>query len=242
MTVHPFTFEETLKNKTKKEILASKLLEMIFCGLLLDGDELPSERELGVLFGVSRETVRGALTVIAAYGLISVSHGSKSRICRNNELLARCTEILPGLVNLEINKFDLSAVYESRKIVEAAIVRRAAENLDETGISEMKSLLTNQHKLFDDPVHFQLSDKRFHKIIAEYSSNEILHNYSDELYAFGLNFRRQVMVQSGMIENSYHEHIAIYKALVLRDADAAEFAMLRHLDSVYSTTAKIMEG
>jgi DNA-binding FadR family transcriptional regulator len=242
MTVHAFSFEETLKNKTKKEILACKLLEMIFCGLLLDGDELPSERELGVLFGVSRETVRGAISVIAAYGLISVSHGSKSRICRNNELLTRCTEILPDLVSLEINKFDLSAVYKSRKIVEAAIVRRAAENLDETGIAEMKSLLANQHKLFDDPVHFQLSDKRFHKIIAEYSSNEILHNYSDELYAFGLNFRRQVMLQSGMIENSYHEHIAIYQALVQRDADAAEFAMLRHLDSVYSTTAKIMEG
>ncbi len=166
----------------------------------------------------------------------------KSRICRNDELLTRCTEILPDLVNLEINKFDLTAVYESRKIVEAAIVRRAAENLDGIGIAEMKSLLVHQHKLFDDPVHFQLSDKRFHKIIAEYSSNEILHNYSDELYAFGLNFRRQVMVQSGMIENSYHEHILIYEALVQRDADAAEFAMLRHLDSVYSTTAQIMEG
>lgn len=242
MAEHAFAFEQALKNKTKKEILAGKLLEMIFCGLLLDGDELPSERELGQLFGVSRETVRGALSVIAAYGLIQVSHGSKTRIRRTDELMARCSEILPELADLEINKFDLTAVYESRKIVEAAIARRAAENIDDEGIAEMKSLLVQQHKLFGEPVHFQLSDKRFHKIIAEQGANEILHNYSDELYAYGLNFRRQVMVQSGMIENSYHEHVAIYEALVERDAEAAEEAMLRHLDSVYRTTAEIMEG
>lgn len=55
----PFAFEKALKNQTKKEILADKLIEMILTGLLRDGDELPSERELAQLFEVSRETVRG---------------------------------------------------------------------------------------------------------------------------------------------------------------------------------------
>ncbi|KEA63965.1 Transcriptional regulator, GntR family [Marinobacterium lacunae] len=240
MAEHVFAFEQALRNKTKKEILAGKLLEMIFCGLLRDGDELPSERDLGQLFGVSRETVRGALGVIAAYGLIQVSHGAKTRIRRTEALLARCAELAPELVDLEINNFDLSTVYESRKIVEVAIARRAAANISDAGLSEMKALLAQQRKLFDEPVHFQLADKRFHKIIAEHGSNEILLSYSEELYAYGLNFRRQVMVQPGMIENSYQEHQEIYTALLERDAAAAEAAMLRHLDSVYRTTAAIM--
>jgi DNA-binding FadR family transcriptional regulator len=104
----------------------------------------------------------------------------------------------------------------------------------------MKGLLDQQGKLFREPVHFQLSDKRFHKLIAEYAGNEILHNYSEELYAYGLNFRRRVMAQEGTIETSYREHLQIYQALCERDPAAAEAAVLGHLDSVYDTTARIM--
>ncbi|MFC6672726.1 FadR/GntR family transcriptional regulator [Marinobacterium aestuariivivens] len=240
MAEHAFAFEQAVRNKTKKEILAAKLLEMIFSGLLRDGDELPSERELGQLFGVSRETVRGALGLIGAYGLIQVSHGAKTRVRRTEALLERCAELLPHMADLEINRFDLESVYVSRKIVESAIARRAAALIDEAGLRQLKVLLDQQRKLFNEPVHFQLADKGFHKLIAECGANEILHNYSDELYAYGLNFRRQVMAQAGMIENSFREHQAIYRALCDRDANAAETAMLDHLDSVYRTTAAIM--
>lgn len=240
MAEHVFAFEQALKNRTKREILAAKLLEMIFSGLLRDDDELPSERDLGQLFGVSRETVRGALGMVAAYGLIQVSHGAKTRIRRSESLLQRCAELMPHMADLEINHFDLETVYESRKIVEVAISRRAASNIDAAGLKAMKGLLDQQSKLFQQPVHFQLSDKRFHKLIAEYAGNEILHGYSEELYAFGLNFRRRVMAQEGSIETSYREHLAIYCALCDRDPESVEAAVLGHLDSVYSTTAHIM--
>lgn len=241
MPEHAFSFEKTLKNKTKKEMLAGKLLEMIFCGLLRDGDEMPSERELGLLFGVSRETVRGALGMISAYGLIQVSHGTKTRVRRTEELLDRCAQLLPHMGDLEINRYDLETVFESRRIVETAMVRRAAENIDDQGLKQMKTLLGQQQRLFDEPVSFQLSDKRFHRLICEYGANDILNSYADELYAFGLNFRRQVMVQPGMIENSYREHQAIYDALCEQNAEAAESAMLGHIDSVYRTMSAIMQ-
>lgn len=51
MAMQPFAFQQALKNKTKKEILAGKLLEMIFCGLLRDGDELPVSDNWGSCLG-----------------------------------------------------------------------------------------------------------------------------------------------------------------------------------------------
>ena len=229
-------FEQTLKNKTKKEILSGKLLEMIFTGLLQDGDELPSERELGSLFGVSRETVRGALSLISAYGLIQVSHGAKTRVKRNKKLLDRCEEIIPELGNLEINNYNIHNVFESRIIIESAIARKIATLIDDKGLKKMEQSLRQQADLFDQPVHFQLADKRFHKLISEYSKNEILINQSEELYSYGLNFRRAVMLKKGTIERSYREHVALYEALKLKDPDAAEQAMKTHLTSVYETT------
>ncbi|MEC4766730.1 FCD domain-containing protein [Halomonas sp. CUBES01] len=231
-----FAFEKTLKNRTKKEILADKLTDMILTGLLRDGDELPSERELAQLFGVSRETVRGALAQLTAHGLISVSHGSKTRIRADEETLARCRPATADGTSREMNRFDVDSVFESRIVVEAAIARRAAINIDDKGIEGLEQLLDAQSRLFDSPVHFQLSDQNFHKLISEYANNEILLRYAEELYAFGLHIRRQVMREPGAIERSYHEHRHIVDGLKRGDPDAAERAMLAHLDSVYRTT------
>lgn len=231
-----FAFEKTLENKTKKEVLAEKLIEMIMTGLLRDGDVLPSERELAQLFGVSRETVRGALSQLTAHGLISVSHGSKTRIRASDAILDRFRATRPDEALQELNRFDIDSVFESRIVVEAAIARRAAMRIDAEGIAKLERLLQAQSQLFGSPVHFQLSDQNFHKLISEYAGNEILLRYAEELYAYGLNIRRQVMVEEGAIERSYHEHGHIVEALKRGDPDASERAMLAHLDSVYRTT------
>jgi len=240
MPTDVFAFEKRLTNKTKKDVLAGKILEMIFTGLLQDGDLLPSERELGSMFGVSRETVRGALSIVAAYGLINVSHGAKTRVHRNEAILKRCIELLPELESIEVNTYDVHTVFESRKVIEAAIARNVARNIDAKGLSALRKLLDQQQQLFDEPVHFQLSDKNFHKLISEYADNEILLRYAEELYSYGLNFRRQVMRMEGSIERSYHEHEAIYAALEAGDPDRAEQAMLTHIDSVYHSTVEAM--
>lgn len=237
-----FIFEKELKNKTKKDVLASKILEMIFTGLLQDNDVLPSERELGYMFGVSRETVRGALSIIGAYGLISVSHGTKTRVIRNEVVLERCIELLPELSSIEVNNYDVHSVFESRRVVESAIARNAAEKINDKGLKELKKLLDQQSKLFDEPVHFQLSDKSFHKLISEYSGNNILVGYAEDLYRYGLNFRRVVMRKEGSIEKSYLEHLEIYFALENRDPNRAEQAMLMHIESVYQTTIEAINN
>ncbi|WP_325892672.1 FadR/GntR family transcriptional regulator [Grimontia sp. NTOU-MAR1] len=232
--------EHKLRNKTKKEILAEKILEMIFTGLLRDGDELPSERELSNTFGVSRETVRGSLGLISEFGLLNISHGAKTTINRTTDLLEKCQELNPSLSDLQINNHDIDTVFETRKIIERAIVRKATLNIDEFGLKTMASLLEQQQKLFDQPVHFQLSDKQFHRLIAECVPNELLNKYAQELYAFGLQFRRVVLSVDGSIEKSYKEHVRIYQALENRDPDRAEEMMVNHLNSVYDTTLEVM--
>lgn len=236
MTNPAFTFEKHLKSRTKKEILADKLIEMILSGLLRDGDVLPSERELTHLFGVSRETVRGALAQLTAHGLINVSQGSKTLICASPEMLARFCSAHSDELSSQIHRFDVDTVFESRILVEAAIARRAAMNFDDRAIEQLEGLLDAQSRLFESPVHFQLSDQKFHKLISEWAANGILLRYAEELYSYGLDIRRRVMMEPGAIERSYHEHSHIVEALKRGDPDAAERAMLAHLDSVYRTT------
>lgn len=236
MTNPAFAFEKHLTSRTKKEILADKLIEMILNGLLRDGDVLPSERELTHLFGVSRETVRGALSQLIAYELINVSHGSKTRIRASEEVLARFRAAQMNEQSTQVHRFDVDSVFESRIVVEAAIARRAAMHFDVRAIQQIEGLLEAQSRLFESPVYFQLSDQKFHRLISEQSANGIMLRYADELYSYGLDIRRQVMIEPGAIERSYHEHCHIVEAFKRGDPDAAERAMLAHLDSVYRTT------
>lgn len=231
-----FAFEKALKNKTKKEILVDKLINMLMTGLLREGDLLPSERELAQLLEVSRETVRGALSQMAAYELISVSHGSKTRVIANEETLARFQNAQDTAKVTEIEHFDVDCVFESRIVVEAAIAKRAATRIDAEGIQKLERMLEAQSRLFDAPVYFQLSDQNFHKLISEYADNALLLRYAQELYGYGLDLRRAVMVEEGAIARSYQEHVHIVEALKRGDPEAAERAMLAHLDSVYRTT------
>nr|WP_300310419.1 FCD domain-containing protein [Halomonas sp.] len=237
MQTTAFAFEKTLTNKTKKDILAEKLVGMILNGLLRDGDVLPSERELSQLFGVSRETVRGAISQVSAYGLINVSHGSKTRICASESDLVTYRKREVDDSSYFANRFDIDSVFESRFVVEAAIARRAAMNIDDRGIQALESMLEAQAGMFDAPVlHFQLSDESFHKLISEYARNEILAGYSEDLFGFALKIRRLILQEPGGVEQSYREHCHIVDALKQRDPDAAERAMLAHIDSIYRTT------
>lgn len=233
-----FAFEKALKSKTKKDILAEKLIEMIQTGLLRDGDVLPSERDLASLFEVSRETVRGGLSLLAAHGLVHVSHGSKTRVLGSDNVLASFGGWDSGEPKAEVNHFDVDSVFEGRLVVESAIVRRAALKIDAAGIAKLEAMLKNQQQLFDSPVHFQLSDRNFHRLISEYASNNILLRYAEELYSYGLHVRRQVLLEEGAIERSFYEHSHIVDALRRGDPDAADRAMLTHLDSVYRTTSE----
>jgi GntR family transcriptional regulator len=55
--------------------VAADLRQKISAGTYSPGDQLPSERELTETYGVSRPTVRDAITMLKAEGLVTSEHG-----------------------------------------------------------------------------------------------------------------------------------------------------------------------
>src|SRR3712207_3994179 len=95
---------------------------MIASGLLRPGDDLPSERDLAAALEVSRETVRGAVQILAARGMVEVAQGARPRVRRPEGWL-----VPPPASSMA--RYTAEEVHTVRLLLEAA-AREAARRID----------------------------------------------------------------------------------------------------------------
>lgn len=225
-----------ISKHTIRDQVARRLAEMVQSGLLRMGDELPSERELAATLEVSRETVRGAIQMLGAIGMVEISQGARTRIVRSDGF-----PYALGGVPLTPTHRSADEVYEARRLVELPIVRQAAERIDAAGISRLRRLVDAQAEMTDDPVRFQISDAEFHDAIYRAAGNELVAEFLRKMYSFALEHRRQALLDAGAVTRSLNDHIRILTGIEAHDPDAAEKAMGEHLDRIHSTTIAVME-
>ena len=63
--------------------IAEQISREISAGLLIDGQRLPSERQLAVDYGVAVRTLRKSLALLTEMGLLTRKHGSGNYIRKN---------------------------------------------------------------------------------------------------------------------------------------------------------------
>ena len=220
-----------------REQVSHRIAAMVQSGLLRQGDELPSERELAATLEVSRETVRSAIQMLAAIGMVEISQGSRTRVI--GTIGFPSADRAMGEAG---NRRSAHQVYEARRVVELPTVRLAVERIDDAGIQRMRRLVDAQREMTDDPVRFQISDAEFHDVIYRAGGNPLLAEFLHEMYSFGLEFRRRVLVGKGAVSRSFQDHIQILDGFERRDAAAAEEAMENHLNRIHRTTLDVMNA
>ena len=219
-----------------RDIVSDKIASLIASGILQVGDVLPSERDLATALRVSRETVRGAMQILATRGIIEVSHGARTRVTSADVGPVATGAREPRL----INSYDIEAIHAARLLVERQVVADAASRISKSTIGLLRDFLEVQRSAIDDPVRFLISDREFHLAIYRASSNPVLADFVSDLYTYMMDHRRKAMAEPGAIGKSHADHKAIVAALSAHDPDAVVAAFNRHLERIYSTTVAIM--
>lgn len=224
-----------LSKRTIREQVGQRIAAMVQSGLLREGDELPSERELAATLEVSRETVRGAIQMLAAIGMVEISQGSRTRVIGTIDF-----PLADRVWGRAGTRRSAHEVYEARRVVELPTVRLAVERIDDAGVQRLRRLVDAQREMTEDPVRFQISDAEFHDVIYRAGGNPLLADFLHEMYSFGLEFRRRVLLAKGSVSLSLQDHIRILEAFERRDAAAAVEAMENHLNRIHRTTLDVM--
>ncbi|RCS22973.1 transcriptional regulator NanR [Phyllobacterium salinisoli] len=226
MTQHD---ERIVRRKLSDEVF-DRLRDLIAGGELGPGDLMPSERDLMERFGVGRPAIREAMQALHNMGLIVVSHGERARV---GELTARTMfkqiDVVARML-ISTTPETLDHLKETRRFYERGLVRLAAERAGDADIGELEEILARQESHFGDQHLFIADDIAFHRRIAAISGNPMLEALSESMLHWLFEYHTEMLIWTGKEKITLHEHTAILDCIRQRDADAAEKAMIVHID------------
>jgi len=198
----------------------------IFDGELDPGDRLQSERELAEQFGVSRITVRDALRVLEARGLIRVKVGASGGAFVTETNVDQVAESISTMILLK--RMSLSELVEARTIVETATAELAAQRADAATVDLLAQMVERGRRVVREHLPHTEASMDFHVALAEASKNELLsatvRAYRDLLMQ---PLRDMRDVRSARVTQKAHEEIL--EAIRAHDPDATRKLVLAHL-------------
>jgi GntR family transcriptional regulator, transcriptional repressor for pyruvate dehydrogenase complex len=225
---------EPREKRSLGQQVVSRVLELVRTGNLRPGDRLPPERELIEIFRISRPSLREALRALSILGVIESRHGGGAFV---TDLEAR-TLLAPLDFFLSLSQSNLDDAFESRRVVEVEIVRKAAINASPKDISDLDAMIAAHATVVNDPIGFRILDSRFHERLSVIGGNAILQRMAYALYNLGLDIRRRATAEPGMIAQSTEDHMRIVEAITARDDARAGEAMKTHLAHIEASTRR----
>jgi DNA-binding FadR family transcriptional regulator len=151
--------------------IASQVREMIAAGALKPGDRLPSERDLSVRLGVSRNTLREALRALEQIGIVEMRKGaSGGAFVRPGD----SGVIVSGMRDLyNLGAITPQQLTEARVWLSEIVVRVACARATEEDFAELEANIQASAKAanFEERARH---NRDFHIILARATRNPIL--------------------------------------------------------------------
>jgi len=159
--------------REKPQQIADEIRRLIIEGKLEEGESLGHEPDLIERFGVSRPSLREALRILEAEGLITVVRGVLGGVVvhRPDHRLAARTAALV----LQARNVPLADLFEARTIIEPAAVRLVASARGRKSFAKrLRLLVAEQEQVIDDAAAFGQANARFHEELVSMAGNQTL--------------------------------------------------------------------
>jgi GntR family transcriptional regulator, transcriptional repressor for pyruvate dehydrogenase complex len=209
------------------ELVARELAKRIIDGHLVEGTQLPNERELIEIFGVGRTTLREALRLLETRGVITIRTGPRGgpivRRPRAQDLSDALTLIL------QFEGAALSDVLEARAATEPAIARLAAQQITDSQLEELEASIERMAASTEQMDAFLAENAHFHGLIGEAAGSVALRVFLRSLESIVRTMLVNVDYATRQRKIFVAGHRGIVDALRARDPVAAERAMREHL-------------
>ncbi|MDQ2682856.1 MAG: FadR family transcriptional regulator [Chloroflexota bacterium] len=155
--------------------VAQAIRERVAQGEWKPGERMPGNRELASMFGVSMGSVREAISLLSAEGLIRSRAGLGTFVV-NDPPLPAAPPVAPA-VEAKARLYDrnqIEELLEAREILESQIAGLAASRAMPAHIEKMKAIVERMQTGVREPARFSEHDIEFHMTMAEAAGNRVL--------------------------------------------------------------------
>ena len=196
--------------------IVDNITNAIINGELNPGDKIPTEAELSESMGVGRNSVREAIKVLEAYGVVHIKRAEGTFVSQEYD----SRMIYPVLYGIILQKDSTSQIVELRKVIDVGLLQLAVDKLKSKSLEQtqmeaiekaMEELEYQAHMEKPQARSLYEADVQFHMAIVGITENVMLQsicNYVDKIT------RRS----RGEVENFLDLHRRIVKLLQDRDS------------------------
>jgi GntR family transcriptional regulator, transcriptional repressor for pyruvate dehydrogenase complex len=210
------------------DILANQLRESILRGDILEGDSLPTERELVEQTGLTRGSVREALRVLAVEGLVQTRQGRFGgnivTLPGNDSMSNSISQFVRG------RRLPLRTLHETREILEPALASLAALHRSAEDLFRLRTIHEELVASAGNFQEFSVNNIKWHNAVARASNNELL---SAILYAISFGVAVATTTEEYNTPETRNAviriHARINDAIEAKDSPLAERLMRQHI-------------
>lgn len=226
MSVERASLIAPLASAGRAEEVALRLTEAIHLGLLMDGEQLPSESDFALQLGVSPMTLRDAIAALRERGLVETRRGRSG-----GTFVRRFVEPPEAPDRRRLAQMTVSAlrdVADEQTAVSGAAARLAAERSNAAGVRKLFAMV-DQMSAADTRGARLKADSRFHVEVAMASQSERLTRSEVRLQGETAG----LLWLETLAEREHHvmarEHHEIATAIAEEDGERARQASERHV-------------
>jgi GntR family transcriptional regulator, transcriptional repressor for pyruvate dehydrogenase complex len=204
--------------------IAARIRQLAASEGLDAGDRLPSERDLARRLGVSRTSLREALTALRIEGVIEVQHGNGIYLLHSPQ-----DTVPPIPVELVRANPGLPVLGEVRNTLEALAAELAAQRRDDADLKRMIEAVRAMDTAVSAGEAGIEGDRAFHAAILAAARNPVLSELLESLAEGAAQIAVASLDRDGQPTRSLAAHRLILDAIITHDPELARRLMREHL-------------
>ncbi len=223
---------EHSKRESAVDIVVNSIKQLLMERRLKPGDKLPTELEISEGLGVSRGSVREAMKILSAFGLVDIRVGNGTYVCESPE---------NGLLDTFLFSFfmlnpNLENLYEFRCVLEADVLELILKHYEENYTERMalKESLKELEQLMDKaqakPEELLQNDLEFHRLMGKATGNLLV----ERVYNFVIDFMEPSIKNTHKNQKGeyvYETHKKVLDIIETRDYEHVRDAVVVSVDT-----------
>lgn len=218
--------------------IIAEIQERLVEGDLRAGDRLPPEGQLGAQFGVGRTSVREAMKVLSALGVVEIRRGEGTYIATGDSFQL----LNPLEFALILERSDARELLELRRVLDLGccdlVVKRATKQ-------DLKRLskLAEEHKALVEagaaPEIIGAKDIEFHRVFLGATRNRPMIKVGRTIWALFVKSILSADDPQAVTKRSVRHHEDIVHAIQTRNVERAKKIVKAHLAMWYTSTLDV---